>query len=183
MADPFTGEIRAFAFNYAPENWSFCDGGTIVAAQNAALYSVLGNVYGGSAGQTFQLPQLTNLAPMGTGAGLANLGQTMGYDQWPLTATQMPTHSHNLVPAYSNNFPSTVGVTAVPTAGSTFDIIESGPNQQEINIFAQNVVANTTIAPASLATVGGGQPHENRQPFLALNFCLCLYGEYPIRPS
>jgi len=95
----------------------------------------------------------------------------------------MPNHNHNLVPAYSNNFPSTVGVTAVPSVGATFDIIESGPSQQEINIFAQNVIANTTLSPSSLATVGGGQPHENRQPFLALNFCLCLYGEYPIKPS
>jgi microcystin-dependent protein len=182
MADPFTGEVRAFAFNYAPENWSYCAGNTIVVAQNTALYSVLGNTYGGTPNQTFQLPQLINLTPMGTGGG-ASLGQTMGYAQWPLTLAQKPVHSHNLVPAYSNNYPSIAGVTAVPTAGATFDIIESGSNMQEVDIFAQNAVQNSTLAPANLASVGNGLPHENRQPLLALNFCICLYGEYPIRPS
>lgn len=100
MADPFTGEIRAFAFDYPPQDWAFCNGQTMLAQQNPALYAVIGNRYGGTSPQNFKLPDLLGQAPMcqGTGIGLTprTVGQGTGTPAVTLTAAQLPPHSHTI---------------------------------------------------------------------------------------
>lgn len=185
MADPFTGEIRAFAFDYAPQGWALCAGQIMAAQQNQALYAVIGNRYGGTAPQNFALPHLLEQAPMGqgTGTGLTprTVGQATGTSAVTLTATELPPHSHTIavqagkatthVPTdnflAAGNKPATprplVAPTYIPTPSSTS--------------------LDSPLAPSALSPLqGGGLPHSNMQPYLALNLCICLNGEFPVKP-
>ncbi len=172
MADQFLGEIRIFAGNFAPAGWAFCNGQILPIAQNSALFSLLGTFYGGNGTSNFALPNLQGNFPMcqGGGAGLTQriMGETDGSATVTLLSTEMPNHSHNLQAALS----PTSG-----TAGSTVALAPTG-NGASIYHAPTNLRA---LAPASLASAGGDQPHENRQPYLALNFIIALTGIFPPR--
>lgn len=167
MSNPFLGEIRIFGFNFAPRGWAFCSGQLLPIAQNTALFSLLGTTYGGNGQTNFALPDLRGRVPlsMGQGPGLSNYteGEVAGSETVTLIATQMPTHSH-IVNANNGAATTTRPSNSYP-APSGFSATSDG----------------TTENPGVIASAGGSQPHENRQPYLALNFCIAMEGIFPSR--
>lgn len=185
MADPFTGEIRAFAFDYPPQDWAFCNGQTMLAQQNPALYAVIGNRYGGTSPQNFKLPDLLGQAPMcqGTGIGLTprTVGQGTGTPAVTLTAAQLPPHSHTITVL--------AGSATAETPSGNFLAMgnkPASPRPQAVSAYAPGPLTaplDIQLAPTALSPFqGGGQPHSNMQPYLALNMCICLDGEFPVKP-
>lgn len=166
--DPFLGEIRIFAGNFAPQGWAFCNGAMMSIAQNTALFSLLGTTYGGDGVNTFALPKLTGQFAMhqGQGAGLSNrsLGQPVGEAQVTLTASQVGAHSHT---AHC----SSQGAATSPDGA--FWGTDPGGNIAPYS----NSVPNAQMAP--LGKAGGSQPHENVQPYVAINFIIALEGIFP----
>ncbi len=174
MATPYIGQISIVGFNFAPRNWAFCNGQLLSIAQNTALFSILGTTYGGNGSTTFALPNMQGRAPMhpGTGAGLAtSLGQTGGSESVTLLASQMPTHTHtaSATPHACSTAPGTSNDPAGRFAGIT-----------QRPLYTEN--ANGSLAPVTATAVAGSsQAHENRQPFLAMNFIIAQFGIYPAR--
>ena len=179
MAEPFLGEIEAFSFNFAPKGWAICAGQVLPINQNQALFSLLGTTYGGNGTTTFALPDLRGRIAnaFGAGSGLANynLGQTGGEESHTLALTEMQPGGHSHTITAMNN--GATGGTNVPDGtvklGSGFARASNAP----VSIYS---AATPTIAMGSLAP-SGGQPHENRMPFLALNYCIALQGIFPSR--
>jgi microcystin-dependent protein len=187
MSDAFIGEIRLFAIYYVPENWLLCDGSQVNVAQYQALYSVIQNVYGGTPGRTFNLPNLLGRACVGAGQG-PNLspyrvGQVGGETTVALTGTQMAAHQHT-VQHYGVPYNEK---TARPAAGSYIGAFDLSPSS-EAKIFVPGSAGPSTTLLANTIGVSGGNAdystavHENRQPYEALNFCICWDGVYPIHP-
>jgi len=171
MAEPFLGEIRIASFGFAPKGWAMCNGQLLPINQNQALFAILGTTYGGDGRTTFALPDLRSRTPIsfGGGPGLAsyNLGQSGGAENVTLTQAQTPAHVHALsastLPA-STNLPAN-DVLAKKAKFGVDDFVTSN---------------NTTpMNPQALSVVGSGSPHENRQPFLSLNFVIALQGIFP----
>ena len=163
MATPYLAEIRIFSFNYAPLGWAMCNGQLLPINQNQALFSLLGTTYGGNGVTTFALPNLQGNFPVHLGNGFVQ-GQVGGEASHTLTVPEMPAHTH---PASASSTPANVGL---PTG-----------NLWATGNAAYTPTANTAMSPASIANTGGGQPHENRPPFLALVFCIALSGIFPSR--
>jgi microcystin-dependent protein len=180
--DPFVGEIRAVGFNYAPQNWAFCQGQTLAIRQYTALFSLLGTTYGGDGRTTFCLPDLRGrtIVHLGQGAGLSSysLGQAGGATSVTLQPNQLPVHTHGLstttVAATTNasSSPSPAG-NILASGGSTN---QYGEESTSGNTMAVNMVSGTA------STVGGGGAHENQMPFLAVNYIIALQGIFPSRP-
>lgn len=176
MADPFYGEIRIFGFQYPPQDWAFCAGQEVAIQQNPALYSLLGTTYGGDGITKFNLPNMLGFAPMGA-ADLqrTSLGLKSGADSVPLTEAHNPPHDHSVtvisppIKAFEqpNPTPATSPIGAI------------NHQSQVASRIYKTAPKDVSLHPATLTPFGGGQPHENRQPFLALNFCISLSGIYP----
>jgi len=168
MSEPFVGELRLVPFNFAPRGWAFCQGQVLPIAQNTALFSLLGTTYGGNGQTTFALPDLRGRVAMspGQGPGLSNydLGQVGGTEVVTLTQVQMPAHNHI---ASASNGAATGGRpgNAVPSGGGAYASSSDG----------------TTMNPTFIGNAGGSQPHENRQPYLILNYIIALEGIFPAR--
>jgi microcystin-dependent protein len=182
MADPFTGEIRAFAFNFPPYNWAVCSGTLINTAQNPALFAIIGNTYGGTMNSTFALPNLQGRVVMGTGSGpgltTRDLGATVGAAAITLTNSQVPTHNHRVNVQIPAN-PVAAGQTGTPS-----DTVVPSAESTPLLLFSDST-PTTALDPAiAIWPVGNDAPtpHENRQPFLVLNYCICLFGDWPARP-
>ena len=171
MSEPFIAEIRIFAGNFAPRSWAFCNGQLLPIAQNTALFSLIGTTYGGDGRTTTGLPNLQGRAPMhpGSGPGLTSrrLGEIAGSPIASLSEAQMPSHNHNgqgsADPADSRDPGSHV---VARLSGRGASVYQSSTN---------------TGTFQSLANTGAGQPHNNMQPFLTLNFIIALQGLYPSR--
>lgn len=165
MSDPFLGEIRMMANNFAPRNWAYCSGQLLSISQNTALFSLLGTTYGGDGRTSFALPDLRGRVPIheGSGVGLPSysLGQRGGEETVTLNVNQLPAHSHT-VRADTNN-----------TQQSPFD--------HYIGQLPFESSANGVMGSESIGLVGGGQSHQNMQPFLTIGFCIALAGIYPSR--
>ncbi|MDD4170280.1 MAG: tail fiber protein [Desulfotomaculaceae bacterium] len=171
LAQPYVGEIRMFAGNFAPAGWYFCEGQLLQISENDTLFQLIGTTYGGDGESTFALPDLRGRAPihMGAGPGLANyiLGQTGGAENVTITTSQMPSHYH-LPDSQSPGTTATPG----PGAGPAKAILD----RQEVNVYSDSTAGKTfTYVPA----MGGSQPHENMQPFLTINYIISLYGIFP----
>ncbi len=175
MSDPFIGEIRMFAGNFAPRGWALCNGQLLPIAQNTALFSILGTTYGGNGQTTFALPDLRGRVPLssGQGPGLSpyTLGEMAGSESVTLLTTQMPTHTHTL------NASTQPGSATSPAGG----VCASGVDSQGGNVNGYVASPNTTMAPQAIGAAGGNQPHENRQPYLCVNFIIALQGIFPSR--
>jgi microcystin-dependent protein len=177
MSDPFVGEIRMVGFAFAPLDWAACDGQLLPISQNAALFSLLGTSYGGDGKSTFALPNLQGCVPMdyGSGVGLTprNIGDTGGEATVILTPTEIPAHSHGL------NADSTEGAQASPTGG----LWAAGavPRRGSPTDLYASGAATTLMAANTALLTGGGQPHNNLQPYLALYFVISLAGIFPAR--
>lgn len=169
MVDPFVGEIRVMGFNFAPRGWAQCNGQLLPISQNTALFSLLGTMYGGDGKSTFALPNLEGRSPMmwGQGPGLSDYveGEPGGSGSVTLLESQMPAHSHT-----ANT--------------STRDGNSGNPDGKVLAIAVgatpySNDAPDTTMDPQSVAVTGGSVPHQNRQPYLAMNFCIALQGVFP----
>jgi microcystin-dependent protein len=167
MSDPFLGEVRIVGFNFPPKGWAFCNGQILPINQNQALFSILGTTYGGNGQTTFGLPNLQGRVPVHVGQGIV-LGQSSGEVSHALLNTEMANHTHTLQGASApvdnnrsltnNLLGSSSAVSQYATAGVT-----------------------TTLNPATVGLGGGGQPHNNLQPLLVLNFIIALVGIFPSR--
>ncbi|MDY7226284.1 phage tail protein [Hyalangium rubrum] len=175
MSEPFLGEIRIFAGNFAPRGWAFCEGQLLSIAQNTALFSILGTTYGGNGQTTFALPDLRGRVPIqpGQGPGLSphTLGEAAGQETVTLISNQMPAHTH---PFGAHNGQ---GDTFSPEGAVNAAAVDS--TQQPLNIYSTQV--NTVMGPQSVGISGGNQPHPNMQPYLCLNFIIALEGIFPSR--
>jgi len=171
MSNPFLAEIRVMPFGFAPKGWAFCDGQLMPISQNTALFSLIGTFYGGNGTSNFALPNLGGCFTMGfgQGAGLSprSLGEVDGESTVTLLASEMPAHSHNLMAGGTPASTSPSGNVMAPTATGANVYHVPGPT---------TLMAGSAISPA-----GGSLPHENRQPYLALSFCIALQGVYPAR--
>ncbi|MDN5848787.1 MAG: tail fiber protein [Nitrococcus sp.] len=174
MAEPFIGEIQAFAFNFVPRGWAICDGALLPIAQYTALFSLLGTTYGGDGKTTFGLPNLVGRAAcnMGQGPGLSrrDIGSSFGTATVALSSTQMPNHSHGLE-IFAQRDPEKRS--ASPEAGDALTV------QDKDFPFAAGSSPTTAFAPGLIDSAGGNQPHQNIQPYLAINFCIALQGIFP----
>lgn len=175
MSEPFIAEIRIFAGNFAPRSWAFCDGQLLPISQNTALFSLIGTTYGGDGRSTMALPNLQGRAPMhpGRGPGLTSrrLGETTGAESVALNETQLPNHTHTALAT------TTPGVSGPPTNKSVLARNGFGDTLYQSDT-TENLV---DLAPEAMSHDGGGQPHFNMQPYLALNFIIALQGLYPSR--
>src|SRR5213075_1551397 len=170
MAQPYVGEIRMFGGNFAPAGWMFCEGQLLPISENETLFNLLGTTYGGDGQSTFALPDLRGRAPvhMGQGQGLSNYneGQVSGAEALTLVTNQIPQHTHlfqSQCNTGSQNTTAFSGKAAYPgaTSGSTYAAATDG---------------NMGSQPGGGGITGGNQPHENMQPFLAVNFIIALEG-------
>ena len=170
MSEPFIGEIRVVGFNFAPFGWAKCDGTLISIAQNTALFALLGTTFGGDGQVTFALPDFRGRTIAGAGNQLV-LGESLGSESVTLVGSNLPTHNH--VMAADNDGG---GVTANPTQGVYAQVSNASRQDAAYGNPASGVGAGNMIQPA-----GGGQPHENRMTFLALNVIIALEGVFPSR--
>lgn len=171
MSEPFVGEIRMFAGNFAPQGWALCNGQLLAVSQNDALFSLVGTTYGGDGRTTFGLPDLRGRVPIhpGTGPGLSPLplGAAGGVEQVTLTASQIPSHGHGL-------------------AGSSKIADQTDPGNNlpakslNVDLYSGDQ-PNVSAASVAVGTAGGSQSHANMQPYLCVNFIIALFGVYPSR--
>lgn len=175
MAQPYLGEIRVFAGNFAPRSYAFCAGQLLSIAQNDALYALLGTTYGGDGVTTFGLPDLRGRTPLGQGQGpgLTNrvLGEKAGTETVTLSTAQMPAHQHSVIAA------NTTATTSLP-AGA-FLGVAGNEGLMYIDTTAAPAEVNATLPADTLTNSGGSQPHDNLMPFLTLNYIIALAGIFP----
>jgi len=178
MSSPFVGEIRAFGFPFAPTQWAFCNGQPVSIAQQETLFAVIGTIYGGDGQSTFNLPNLQGYAPMHWGNPASGfnttIGQVLGTPNVTLTIAQTPQHTHTIT---VQQIPSGGVVDKLSTPSSTTWLADSNPD----GVWNYTPTINASFAPNAISSVGGSQPHENMQPYLAINFCISLYGVFPSR--
>ena len=173
MSEPFVGEIRMFAGNFAPRSWAFCDGQLLAISQNDALFSLLGTIYGGDGRTTFGLPELRGRIPIhaGSGPGLSprRLGVRSGTEKETITTNTLASHTHRM--------------TANTQAGQEQSPVGAVPAQSSSDVYVDNPPAASLVALHSDAVtkLGGNLSHTNLQPFLCVNFIIALFGIYPSR--
>jgi microcystin-dependent protein len=181
MSDPFIAQVTIFAGNFAPRGWAFCGGQLLPIAQYTALFSLVGTIYGGDGRTTFGLPDLRGRVPLGprTGPGLSPYreGQRGGQENVTLVESQIPSHDHTATSAANAVMPAGNSNDAVNNfwaddAGVSSGTYHTGPANAEMNASAISTTVNNA---------GGGQNHENRQPYLAMNYIIALQGLFPSR--
>jgi microcystin-dependent protein len=166
MAQPYVGELRMFAGNFAPAGWMFCEGQLLPISENETLFQLIGTTYGGDGESTFALPDLRGRIPVHQGNGFT-LAEVGGAEEVTLTASQIPAHSHPAVAsssAASSNDPSS-NVGAALTVASVFPYGTDNPL--------------TPLSANAIAPTGGSQPHTNFQPYLCISFIISLFGIFP----
>ena len=172
--DAFIGQIGIFGFNFAPRNWGFCNGTTLSISQNTALFSLIGTTYGGNGQTTFALPNLESRTPIAYGS--VPIGAQAGQEFVTLTLATMPAHTH---PFQVSN---SLGNAVIISGGD--DILaqgNTGPAPGSPAVAYAPPPHNVVLNAQSTSPSGGSQPHNNIQPSLAVNFCICLFGIFPSR--
>ncbi|WP_369978184.1 phage tail protein [Xanthomonas bundabergensis] len=176
MTEPYIGEIQLFGFDFNPVGWALCNGATLPITQNTVLYSLLGVAYGGNGSSTFQLPNFCARAgcEQGQGGGLTNRqrGDAFGSIGVSLLSTQIPPHDHGIVSFSQTDRTKKSGT---PANGAGLSALGSSTARP----FATVQQPETQFSPTALLPTGNGLAHENRQPYLAVNFCIALSGDYP----
>ena len=167
MGTPIMGEIKIISWNFAPQGWAFCNGQFLPINQNQALFSILGTMYGGNGQTTFALPDFRGRVPIHQGAGFI-VGEKAGQEVHTLTLSEMPLHNHLL------NV-STASIDNAATSGASNYWGKTADN----TLLYGSGAADSAMSPASSTPIGGSQPHENRQPYLTLNFIIALQGVFP----
>jgi len=167
MSNPYVGEIRMFAGNFAPAGWAMCEGQLIPISENDTLFTLIGTTYGGDGQETFALPDLQGRLPLHQGGGFV-IGENAGVETVTLTTTQIPQHSHPMLGSNdqgSSNAPGNAVLGSTPTAAQAFPYGTDSPLG--------------AIDPSSIQPAGGNQPHDNFQPYLCINFIISLFGIFP----
>lgn len=172
MSEAFLGEIRMFAGNFAPKDWMFCNGAILPISRNTALFAILGTSFGGDGKTNFQLPNFADTVPMGTGAGPGLtprlVGQSGGTAMVTLTSQEMAAHTHAPATfAGAGQETSPEGAVWSSSSGRDNQFAQGTPDVQMANV---------------MGSAGGGLPHENRAPFLAVSYIICVNGIFPTRP-
>lgn len=169
MAQPYVGEIRMFAGNFAPAGWMFCSGQILPISENETLFQLIGTTYGGDGQETFALPNLSSRIPIhqGQGPGMGNyvLAETVGTETVTINTNQIPAHSHSF---------------------HAFNAVANSPNpannllglSTQVNMFFQDN-PNQDMNLSMISSTGGNQPHDNMQPFLVVSFIISLFGIFP----
>ena len=166
MAQPYVGEIRMFAGNFAPAGWMFCEGQLLPISENETLFQLIGTTYGGDGESTFALPDLRGRLPIHQGNGFI-LAETGGAEEITLTTSQIPAHSHPILGSALN----------ATTTSSTNNVAATMP---EVTTFAYGTdLPPTNLNPQSIGPTGGSQPHTNFQPYLCVDFIISLFGIFP----
>ncbi|MDH4655554.1 tail fiber protein [Pseudomonas sp. JS3066] len=202
MSDPFLGEIRMVGFNFAPRGWALCQGQVMSIAQNSALFSLLGTLYGGNGQVTFGLPDYRGRSPVGQGQGPGlspiDIGEVSGTENVTILSNQMPAHTHTATPV--SNSISASGQASIPAATTGTTQANPGPTTVLGPIAAAGRAGSlyatgtpdTTLAPFNVSVLGdmpginigisgGSQPLAIRNPFLGTNFVIALEGIFPSR--
>lgn len=182
--DEYIGIVKLFAGNFAPKGWAFCQGQILPISQNNALYSIIGNAYGGDGITTFALPDLRSRVPVGTGQGpgLSNyaFGQVGGSESVTLTLPQMPAHIHTAEVKVSANIGNTNNpIGKVP--GTVQAQVDRSGQPFPVNVYADASTGTAAANCTSILPSGGNQAHPNVQPYLGMNYIICLFGVYPPR--
>lgn len=168
MAQPYVGELRLFAGNFAPAGWAFCNGALMPISENETLFQLIGTTYGGDGQSTFALPDLAGRAPVhaGTGPGRTwTLGEQAGVETVRLTQNQIPGHAHApLVSTRPGTDDSAAGA-----------LLGTAPSLRALSTEAPDV----SLHAESMSYAGGSQPHENMQPYLVMNYIISLFGIFP----
>jgi microcystin-dependent protein len=164
MGSPYVGEIRMFAGNFAPAGWMFCEGQLLAISEYEILFNLIGTTYGGDGQTTFALPDLRGRLPVHQGNGFT-LAETGGTETVTLSTAQMPQHTHaaQATNDLANSAAAANGVLSQSTTATAF----------------VQLTTNQALSPASIASAGGTQPHDNFQPYLCVSFILSLFGVYP----
>ncbi|HEY6759904.1 MAG TPA: tail fiber protein [Baekduia sp.] len=170
MGQPYIGEIRLFAGNFAPVNWAFCDGRLLPISDYETLYELIGTTYGGDGQSTFGLPDLRGRAPLHQGTAASgttyNMADAGGAESVTLTLGQLPTHTHTLVAATGS------GTTADPTS----NVLGTSPSSA---VYVDGTTPTNQLAATSLTPRGGSQAHDNLMPYLTINPIISLFGVFP----
>ena len=166
MAQPYVGEIRMFAGNFAPAGWMFCEGQLLPISENETLFQLIGTTYGGDGQSTFALPDLRGRIPLHQGNNFV-LAETGGAEEITLTVQQIATHGH-------------------PFLGTTTQAATNSPNNNVLALSTGSTIFPygtdqplTNLSPSSISPVGGSQPHTNFQPYLCIDFIISLFGIFP----
>lgn len=177
MANPFIGEIQMAGFNFAIADWALCQGQLMSISQYQALFAIIGSTYGGDWRVTMGIPNLKSRVPLGdgTGPGLTSRqhGQFGGYQAVQLYKSQLPSHSHGKVNGDNPQNTAGPGSTVVP---ANMRIGSAG-----VSAFATTPIAGEYMSTSAISNTGGNSAHENRQPFLTVNFMMALDGIFPPR--
>jgi microcystin-dependent protein len=164
MAQPYVGEIRMFAGNFAPAGWMFCEGQLLPISENETLFNLIGTTYGGDGQSTFALPDLRGRVPIHQGNGFV-LAETGGAESVTLTASQIPAHTHALL-------------ASLDAAGGTSPA-NNLPGQSSAVRLYRPQTANAGMNAGAIQSDGGSQPHTNFQPYLCVDFIISLFGIFP----
>jgi microcystin-dependent protein len=167
MGTPFLGEVKIISWNFAPRGWAFCNGQFLPINQNQALFSLLGTMYGGNGQTTFALPDLRGRVPIHRGSGFV-VGQRAGEEIHTLTLAEMAAHNHLM----------NVSTTSTNNAATSGNSNYWGKTADNTLLYGSGA-ANAAMGGATSGVIGGNQPHENRQPYLVLNFIIALQGAFP----
>lgn len=188
MSDPFIGEIKIWAFNWAPRGWALCDGAILQISQNQALAALIGSQFGGDGIKTFALPDLRGRTPIGAGQNPDDssgfryqTGKTYGAESVALTAVNVPSHTHTVTANPAN------GAQLFP-AGNNFATVvpQLATTTQKFQVYLPNTAGAAipnpqVLAAATVAGAGGNAAHNNMQPYTVLNFCIATAGTWPQR--
>ena len=164
MAQPYVGEIRMFAGNFAPAGWMFCEGQLLPISENEVLFQLIGTTYGGDGQETFALPDLRGRIPIHQGNGFI-LAETGGAEEITLTVNQIAAHSH----------PFLVSAAAATGNNPQGNLPAQSP---QIKPYLEDN-PNANMNAQSIGPTGGSQPHTNFQPYLCVNFIISLFGIFP----
>jgi len=199
------GEIRAFAGNFAPRTWMFCQGQQMSLSQYQVLYAVIGTTYGGDGMNTFKLPNIASRIVVGAGQGVGlsaySLGQMNGEENHTLTSSELPMHNHQIAPTFSTTAASVnISLNAVASAGAELSPVgnylaqdssgtdnvyaspANSPNLVDLNINAAQVSnLSPPIPNVTIGIAGSSLPHNNIQPVLAVSYIICIEGLFPSR--
>jgi microcystin-dependent protein len=164
MAQPYVGEIRMFAGNFAPAGWMFCEGQLLPISENETLFQLIGTTYGGDGESTFALPDVRGRIPIHQGNGFI-LAENGGAEEITLTVNQIPAHSHPILGSTNVSQDTSPSGKVVGQSGGAFLYIQD--------------TTDSNMSPSAVLPVGGSQPHTNFQPYLCVNFIISLFGIFP----
>ena len=168
MAQPYVGEIRMFAGNFAPAGWAFCDGQLLPISENDVLYQSIGTTYGGDGEETFALPNMQSRIPIHQGSL-----DTVPYQPGEMAGTEQETLSTQQIPVHTHAFLATSGAGSDGTPAN--NLPAASPN---MNLFRE-AAPGIDFSPQAAGVAGGSQPHSNLQPYLCVNFIISLFGLFP----